>query len=333
MTIKDIAKAAGVSHSTVSRSLSDSPLIPSQTREKIKAIAQKQGYRVNAIARSLSLGRASCIALIYPEYFERPSINWLFSNVLSCIRKVLERERLDVMVAFPRNLDSGASGIERLASEHKVDGMLIIGDELEQGDLKCLSDSQVPYVFIHRRPECLEMASADYVCTDHVLGGRLAGERLLSLNRRRLACVSAIGEEFEARSLGFSAALADAGLDPEAVPFLYGDCSFEFGAGEGARFVLGVGHIDGVFCQTDLMALGLIQGLLDAGLRLPEEVSVVGYDDIELGVYLRPRLTTIHQPLAEMANLACERLIRLVAGKREGSLQKLIAPSLVVRES
>ena len=132
---------------------------------------------------------------------------------------------------------------------------------------------------------------------------------------------------------GFSAALADAGLDPAAVPFLYGDCSFGFGAGAGARFVLGAGSIDGVFCQTDLMAVGLIQGLRDAGKRVPEEVSVMGYDDIELGAYVRPRLSTIHQPIAEMASLACERLMCLVGGIREGRLQKLIAPSLVVRES
>lgn len=334
MTIKDIARLAGVSHSTVSRSLNDNPLIPPETRERIKAIAREQGYEVNAIARSLSRGKTSTVALIYPEYFERRSINVFFGNLLSLVRQVFEREMIDTIVAFPKNLHSGASSIRRLAKERKVDGMIIVNNEIDDEDLACLSDRGIPFVFLHKRPLGRALTSIDYVCSDHEAGGRLAGERLVSLGRRRLLCVAAIGEEFDARSSGFSRALADSGLDPADARSVYGDCSFEYGAGPAADQVLGSGRYDGVFCQTDLMALGLIQSLLRAGRRVPEDVAVVGYDDIEMGAYFIPSLTTIHQPLEEIATAACERLIEILSGRGEAAaLQLLLPPSLVVRNS
>lgn len=334
MTIKDIAKLAGVSHSTVSRSLSDSPLIPEETRERIKAIARAQGFEPNAIARSLSRGKTQTIALIYPEYFERPSINVFFGNLISLVRQVFEREMVDVIVAFPRNLHSGASSIVRLAKERKVDGMLIVNNEIEASELDCLAERGLPYVFLHKKPSGAELRSIDYVCTDHEAGGRLAGERLLSCGRRELVCVAAIGEEFDARSSGFREALSGAGIGAQGFGTINGDCSFEYGAGYAAELVLDSPSIDGVFCQTDLMALGLIQSLVRAGRRVPEDISVVGYDDIEMGAYFSPSLTTVHQPLAEIANAACERLIELLAERAPGEpMQSLIAPSLVLRES
>ena len=334
MTIKDIAKLAGVSHSTVSRSLSDNPLIPSETRERIKAIARERGFEVNAIARSLSSGKTSCVALIYPEYFERHSINIFFSSLLGHIRQVFEREMVDVLVSFPKNLHSGTSSIQRLANQRRVDGMLIVNNEIESEDLACLKGAKIPYVFLHKHPVGAEVSKADYFCTDHIAGGRIAGERLLSLGRRRLLCVSALGEEFEARSEGFSKALGEAGVESGGSRTIYGDCSFEFGAGEATGRALAGRGVDGIFCQTDLMALGLVQGLVAAGKRVPEDISIVGYDDIDLGSYSRPALTTVHQPLGEIAALACERLIELLSGRGPSRPQhRLVSPSLVIRET
>jgi LacI family transcriptional regulator len=334
VTIKDIAKLAGVSHSTVSRSLSDNPLIPPETRDRIKAIARERGFEVNATARSLSRGKTSCIALIYPEYFERHSINIFFSSLLGHVRQVFEREMVDVIVSFPKNLHSGTSSIQRLANQRRVDGMLIVNNEIAREDLDCLAGARIPYVFLHKRPVGSEVAQADYFCTDHVAGGRIAGERLVAQGRRRLLCVSAIGEEFDARSEGFSRAIGEAGIELETSATIFGDCSFEFGAGEATERVLAARGVDGVFCQTDLMALGLVQGLIKAGRSVPGDLSIVGYDDIDLGSYFRPALTTIHQPLGEIAAEACERLIELLSGEGPSHpLQRLISPSLVIRET
>lgn len=335
VTLKDIAKLAGVSASTVSRSLNDSPLIPEETRRHIRQVALDHGFAFNASARSLSLGQTGTIALIFPDYFERFSINLFFSSLQSHIRTVLERAQIDVLVAFPQSRHTHQSNLQKLITGRKVDGMIIVNNEVDPDDIALLKKTGMPYVFLHKHPEDNEVPDADYFCTDHVEGGRLAATHLASLGRSRLLCVSALGEEFDARTEGFINGLRQAGIasDPE---MLYGDCSFEFGVDSVVTRVLADpegSRINGIFCQTDLMALGVLQGLLHAGIRVPEEVSVVGYDDIELGKGFRPALTTVRQPLKEITELACERLIERLGGAAIRPEHRLIMPELMVRES
>jgi LacI family transcriptional regulator len=336
VTLKDIAKLAGVSSSTVSRSLNDSPLIPEETRRQVRKIARDLGFAFNASARSLSLGQTGTIALIFPDYFERFSINLFFSSLQSHIRTVLEKAQIDVLVAFPRNRANGESNLRKLIVGRKVDGMIIVNNEVEPDDVAALKQAGMPYVFLHKHPEDGQVPDADYFCTDHVEGGRLAARHLASRGRRNLLCVSAIGEEFDARTAGFLGGLADAGWSGAAPEVLFGDCSFEFGSREVVARLTGPSdgaRVDGVFCQTDLMALGVIQGLLRAGIRVPEDVSVVGYDDIELGAGFEPSLTTVRQPLREITERACERLIERLEGAVIQPEHRLLQPSLVVRGS
>lgn len=335
VTLKDIAKLAGVSASTVSRSLNNSPLIPEETRRHVRKIAGDHGFAFNASARSLSLGQTGTIALIFPDYFERFSINLFFSSLQSHIRTVLERAQIDVLVAFPQNRHSRQSNLQKLITGRKVDGMLIVNNEVDPEDLALLKKTGMPYVFLHKHPEDNEVPDADYFCTDHGEGGRLAALQLAARGKRRVLCVSALGEEFDARTEGFTAGLVQAGLGG-APEILYGDCSFEFGAESVVDRVLAdpAGtRVDGIFCQTDLMALGVIQGLLHVGIRVPEEISVVGYDGIELGKGFRPSLTTVRQPLKEITELACERLLERLGGAEIRPEHRLIKPELIVRDS
>jgi LacI family transcriptional regulator len=336
VTLKDIAKLAGVSASTVSRSLNDSPLIPEETRSHVRQVAQAHGFTFNASARSLSLGQTGTIALIFPDYFERFSINLFFSSLQSHIRTVLERAQIDVLVAFPRNRFSAESNLQKLVTGRKVDGMLIVNNELDADDMAGLQRAGMPYVFLHKHPEDQVVPNADYFCTDHVEGGRLAATHLVAQGKRRLLCVSALGEEFDARTEGFQRGLAQAGFQGPAVETMYGDCSFEFGAGEVVARILSnpeTDRIDGVFCQTDLMALGVLQGLARAGLKVPSDVSVVGYDDIELGKAFLPALTTVRQPLREITELACQRLIDRMGGADFVPEHRLLRPELMTRET
>jgi len=336
VTLKDIARLAGVNASTVSRSLNDSPLIPLETRRYIRKIAEENGFAFNASARSLSLGQTGTIALIFPDYFERFSINLFFSSLQSHIRTVLERAHIDVLVAFPRNRSTGESNLEKLVTGRKVDGMLIVNNEVDAQDVACLKKAGTPYVFLHKHPDDGQVPDADYFCTDHVEGGRLAAGHLLARGKSRLLCVSAVGEEFDARTAGFQQGLRDSGARYEVVEVLYGDCSFEYGTGAVTRRVLEAaqgGRIDGVFCQTDLMALGLLQGAARAGLRVPEDLAVVGYDDIELGRDFLPALTTVGQPLKEITELACERLLERLRGVKVPPEHRLLKPELKLRET
>lgn len=336
ITLKDIAKLAGVSASTVSRSLNNSSLIPDETRRHVQKVARDHGFAFNASARSLSLGQTGTIALIFPDYFERFSINLFFSSLQSHIRTVLERAHIDVLVAFPRNRFSHESNLQKLVTGRKVDGMIIVNNEVDAEDVACLRRAGMPYVFLHKHPEDQSVPDTDYFCTDHVEGGRLAAQHLVAQGKRRLLCVSAVGEEFEARTEGFLQGLAELGLahlEPEVIS---GDCSFEFGITQVVDRILADpegSRIDGVFCQTDLMALGLLQGLGRAGVAVPREVSVVGYDDIELGRSFLPALTSVGQPLKEITELACERLIERLGGSDTQPEQRLVRPVLMVRET
>ena len=334
ITIRDIAKIAGVSHSTVSRSLNDSPLISEEQKTKIKELARELGFEFNASARGLSRGKTGSIALIFPEYFDRFSINLFFSSLQSNIRNVFEREGIDVVVAFPKNRFTGESNIQKLVSRRKVDGVLIINNEVDGMDVKLMNEAGIPYVFVHKHPPDMLECDADYFCTDHFAGGYLAGKRLISSGKKKLMCISAIGEEFDARTGGFEAALKDSGLSLDRRLILYGDCTFEYGIKAATENIIPGGQIDGVFCQTDFMALGVVQGLVRSGIKVPEQVSVVGYDDIELDSFFTPALTTIHQPSKEIATLASERLIEHLKGKRRKKHEhKMVTPSLVIRDT
>ena len=351
ITIRELAHLAGVSPSTVSRSLNDSPLIPEETRLRIRDLASAHGYTFNANARSLSLGRTGTVALIFPDYFESFSISLFFTALQRHVRANLEARNLDVLVAFPFNRFAQTSNIEKLVRGSKVDGMIIVDNEFASSDRDCLSQAGIPYLFLHKHPDASSDSSADagvnafsavgadYFCADHFEGGRLAAERLISLGRRHFLVARVAGEEFDARSAGFLQGVKDSGLDDATVEVMYAGLTFDDGYSQvGSRALASGSSFDGIFCQSDLMALGAMSALVSSGVRIPEDVSVVGYDDIELGRDFHPSLTTIRQPLERIASLACERLAQLMDSggdrvRQTDPIRHLVKPELVIRES
>ena len=358
ITIRELAKIAGVSPSTVSRCLNDSPLIPEETRLRIRQVASAEGFTFNASARSLSLGRTGTVALIFPDYFESFSISLFFTALQRHVRANFEEKNIDVLVAFPFNRFARSSNIEKLVRGQKIDGMLIIDNEFAQADRDCLIRAGIPYLFLHKHPDASADPGADYFCTDHFEGGRLAAGHLVALGRRKLLVATAKGEEFEARTAGFMQGLKDAGFDGSSVEIARSGLTFADGYAQVGQRVAsaGPGAFDGIFCQSDLMALGAMSAIGAAGVSIPQDVSVVGYDDIELGRDFHPALTTVRQPLAELAALACERLAariesRCPDGGTEAEvghaaplceerrahqlepIRHLMKPTLVIRES
>jgi LacI family transcriptional regulator len=333
VTIKDIAKIAGVSHSTVSRSLNDSPLISTETKQRIQQIAKELGFEFNANARGLSIRKTGTIGLIYPEAFEDFNVNLFFSPLHNHIRRTLEREALDLIVGFPKNRFTGESNIQKLINRKKVDGLIIVHSKVDYYDLNYIKSSRIPFVFLHQKPAHID-DEVDFFCTDHFKGGYLATDHLLKLGCRNIICLSADGEEFEMRTEGYKAALNDAAIPFNDSLVLKGDCSFDSGY-KAIKQTSGIlKKIDGIFAQSDLMALGAIQALQQLNIKVPQDIAVVGYDDIELGTYFSPKLTTVHQPREEIATLACERLIELLSDKaKKRKAKKIVQPTLVIRES
>jgi LacI family transcriptional regulator len=336
VTTKSIAKIAGVSQSTVSRSLNDSNLISEDTKKKVKQIAKELGFEFNANARSLKTSNTGTVSLVYPENFDDFSLHLYFSSLYNQIRESLEKADLDLIVTFLRNRFTGQDSIKKLVSRKKVDGFIIVQSNLKREILNFLKQSKIPFVFLHLYPSAYNTQEVDAVYTDHFKGGYLAAEHLIGLGRKKIICLAVAGREAEffMRTKGFKAAHEDYGLVAPKDFLFYGDRSFKSGYQSIITRQSTLKKVDAVFAHTDLMALGVIAALKELHIGVPEDIAVVGYDDIELCTYFHPYLSTIHQPREEIARLTCERLIELLSTKKPTQAKKLaIEPRLIVRES
>lgn len=345
LTIRDIARLAEVSPSTVSRSLNDSPLVSAETKSRIREIADRGNFAFNATARSLVTQKTGIIGLICPDSFDEYQYSLHTTLLINQIRRQLESDDLDLIVKF-RYDANGSNSIHHLLDSRKVDGLIIINPDITEEELTYIHTQRMPVVFVQAIPPTLSLEDENYIFADHVAGGTIATDHLARLGHERILCFTVDTPEgsFRERTDGYRRALEDHGLPVDEELIQAGDGTFEFGyqyvTRNGDRFRDGV---TAIFSQTDIMALGAIEGLWDSGLKVPGDVAVVSYDDIGFGKDFRPRLTTVHQPRDRLAVAACRRLGEMVASPRgageEGAsgararLQRRVQPYLVVRES
>ncbi|MGC9311864.1 MAG: LacI family DNA-binding transcriptional regulator [Sediminispirochaetaceae bacterium] len=336
VTIKDIARIAGVSHSTVSRSLNDSPLISDKTKSRIKQIAGELNFAFNSSAQSLSTRRTGTIGIIYPELFDTFGNSLYLGLLVQGLRHGLEQASLDSIGSFPTNHYTGDSNINKLISRKKVDGLLLIHPEIPVKDWEYISSSGIPFVVLHFKPRSFDYSLMNYLFTDHVYGGYMATRLLTDAGCRKILCLREDSREiqFIERTEGYMQALQETGISFDPGLIRGGDCSFEFGYNTIMNSREELKSIDGVFAEADLVAIGAIEAMKELGIRIPEDIKVVGYDDTELGKYFRPKLTTIHQPREEHARLACERLIQMLdENDTSPTMQKILKPLVIYRET
>lgn len=344
LTIRDIARIADVSPSTVSRSLNDSPLVAEETKTRIRDIAERGNFSFNATARSLVMQRTGIVGLICPDSFDEYQYSLHLTLLINQIRRILETADLDLIVKFRRDA-TGENSIRHLLDSRKVDALIIINPDITAEELDYIHDHRMPAVFVQAIPPYVDLAGENYVFADHVAGGTIATDHLIRLGHRRILCFTVDTEEgsFHERTDGYRRALSDHGLAVDEDLVTVGNGTFEFGyqfvVQNAGRFRDG---ITAIFSQTDIMALGAIEGLWDIGLQVPHDIAIVSYDDIGFGKDFRPRLTTVHQPRDRLAVAACRRLEELLGESRTkpaaaeaGSelMQRRVQPYLVVRES
>lgn len=336
LTIKDIAKLAGVSPSTVSRSLNDHPRIPEGTRLRIKRIAEETGFEFNSNARGLSSSnKTDTIGVIFPQTFDEIVSGFFYNYLMKKVQFDIEKHSLDNIVGFPENRFDRKSNIVRLIDRRKIDGFIIATPYFQQSDYDYIVKNTVPHVFLHNRPQNLHMHSLG-IFTDHVRGGYMAAEYLIKRGHRRIMVVQQKEHdlEFRERTDGFIAAHNDAGLRADRNLFI--DSTTTISAGydsiEANREMLK--DITAIFFQSDIMAIGGIRALQNMGYHIPSDISVIGYDDLELDTHFHPKLTTIHQPVTEIAELAVESLLEFIKAKTMTEDRQLqLDPTLVERDS
>ncbi len=339
-TLKDVARAAGVSMATVSRSLNGSTLIPEKTRKRVREIADELGFEFNAHARSLITRRVGTIGIILPPNYDRFGVNLYHGTLHSSLRSVLECNDIDLLVAFLNNHFTGANNIRKLVARKKVDGLIIVQPVFEKDLIDYLHAKDMPFVFSHYPPPDPCPPDIDIIYPDNEYGGYLAAKHLGSIGRKRVLCVTAVGEEreFVLRLAGARRGLAESGITLSDGDLLSGDQGMESGYSAVMRAADRVRHCDAILALNDLMAIGALLAVGRLGLRVPEDVAIIGYDDTDLAASVRPALTTIHQPREELSLVTCERLLELIRTRQDGggprdARRTLLTPKLVVRET
>jgi len=341
LTIKDIAKIAGVSHTTVSRSLNDSPLVAEETKKRIKEIAENMGFEFNAHARSLSTNKTGTICIIFPEGFGEYGVSMYYNSLMHQLWKSFGEENIDIIVSFPKNFATGESNLKRLINSKKIDGIIIVHPKLTQVDEQVtflIERLKIPYIFLHHYPDFLENKDFDVIYTDHFNGGYYAAEHLIKLGHEKIMCITSYGEslEFKQRTEGYKAAINRYGLNFDGELIFKGYRNIESGYNiikENINLIFNK-KVTAIFAQTDMMAIGAILALKERGVRVPEDISIVGYDDIDLASSFKPSLTTIHQPKEEMAILACKRMVELInSNKKRKKIELILQNKLIIRET
>jgi DNA-binding LacI/PurR family transcriptional regulator len=322
LTMDDLAAIAGVSKVTVSRALSHSELVAPATRKKVQDLAAAHGYKVNLQARNLRMQKSYTVAVVVEmtPSAERPMSGPYPLEILGGVSQALASAGYNLLLATGR----GARDDQIYSS----DGVILLGQGLRDDAVHRLSESDVPFV-VWGAP------STDHsyvvVGSDNQQGGVLAAERLLALGRRRLVFLGdADHPEVAARLAGYERTLAAAG----AQLISSRACPFTFAGGFNAMETLLTGQsntFDGVFCGSDQVAMGAIHSLTDRGLSVPEDVSVIGYDDTPMAANFVPPITSIHQSWSEGGILLGEKILAMIAGRRPES--ELLPASISIRKS
>lgn len=331
-TIADIARICCVSKSTVSRALNDSPLISSETKERIRAVAKERNFQINIPARRLSLQRSHTIAFVFHAYQCREvfSLNDLFFlEIIGAVTSTLSTHHYDLLVA---NVDPhDPDWPHQFLDTGRVDGFILLTSTRKNLHIKALVEMKAPFIVWNTAP--LPDGSYCSVSGDNFGGGKLATGHLLRIGRRRIGFLGGPADEYEAqrRYGGYAAALQENGLEVDPALVTHGEWTSESGAAQMRELLARAPELDGVFANSDLMAIGAINVLREAGRRVPQDVAVVGYDDLSIAKVHSPSLTTISQNLPLVGKLLAQNLIQNI---ETGLVTNVIIPAeLVIRES
>jgi LacI family transcriptional regulator, galactose operon repressor len=337
ITIKDIARMAGVSHSTVSRSLNNSSRVKQETKEKIRIIAEKFDFEFNAGARSLSTRKTGTVGIIHPELYNNYSGSIFSNSLISEIMKRLDQAGIDSIPVFSESRENSSSNIRRLTRQQKVDAFVIVDSLVSSEDWSFISKFKIPTIQLHYRPKYTAPEVINYIYSDNIFGGRLATDYLIEHGCKSIMCITIKSEHPEIldRLEGFFLSMKQNNISVDKNLIFEEDCSLFRGEQVIRENIDKLKSIDGIFVHADIMALGVINELKKQGYRVPEDIRVIGYDDIELCTYFTPMLTTIHQPKELLAEKACNKLKEIMGHSAESGeiLQEIVAPYLVERET
>jgi LacI family transcriptional regulator len=327
-TIKDVALKAEVSVTTVSHVVNDTRHVSPKVRERVELAIRELGYVPNAMARSLKSNTTSTLGMLIPN-----SSNPYFAEIVRIVEDRCFGAGYTLVLCNTDDEPHRQSVYLKVLAERRIDGLIVVSTGDDDSLVKQLHGLRMPTVLVDREiadPAC------DLVETAHMQGGLLAVRHLLSLGHKRIACIGGpVGVmPSEQRIEGWRMALAEAGATPNADALLWRGGFTSQGGYEAMHAILRTEQKpSAVFVCNDLMAIGALRAAHESGVHVPDELSIVGFDDIELSAYTSPPLTTVAQPKERIGALAVDMLLERVGGKRRDARKVVLQPELRVRAS
>ncbi|MGB9775970.1 MAG: LacI family DNA-binding transcriptional regulator [Anaerolineae bacterium] len=335
-TLEEVAKLAGVSRSTVSRVVNQQPNVRPEVRERVWKVIRQTGYQPHAAARSLVTRRTRVIGLIIPQAVTTLFTDPYFPILMRGIADACNAHHYHLMLSLfsHRRVQESRTRHDLLYQQvlrsRYLDGVVVSSAPRDDPIFPRLLEDGVPFVIVGRYPH----ERANYVDVDNVVGARMAVEHLLRLGHERVATITGPLNMFAAqdRLEGYRQALVARGIPVDEELIAEGD--FTEQGGRAAMQRLLPRRPTAVFAASDMMAAGAMKVLREAGLRVPEDVAVVGFDDVPLASMVEPPLTTVRQPIEQLGSMAVELLVSLLENPGGEVVHRVVLPTeLVIRAS
>ena len=333
-TLQDVARRAGVSTATVSKVLSNTPYFTEQTRQKVMHAVEELNYRPNLAARALSTGKTRIIALVLPHIYDAIFKDPHVMAILEGVEAETTRADYSLLLSTPQLSQNGADeNFKRLIRSGYIDGMIAIDNVPIASVAKEAREQAIPTVVIGYH-------ESEYrVLSDDRQGGRMIVDHVLRLGHRRIGFISveqnknfAVNE----RVAGMGEALEQHGLDIDMLPCVESDFSTAGGARAVAELMHSHPDLTAIICLNDRMAMGAVQQLHHTGYRVPDDLTVTGYDNLAVTGIYTPPLTTVDQKATVLGQMAVNILMGVLADKVPAHIEQspvVLSPELVVRAS
>ncbi len=329
LTISRIAELSGVSKATVSRVLNGYPHIRPEIREKVQKVIAETGFQPNNVARLLASDRSNIIALIIPSGPYAVFTDPYFPVLTQGISQAANRNHQTLALFIMQSEEEGHETVRHILNTGLIDGMIITADRKDASLIPSVIEHKMPFVVIGR-PE--HTPNASYIDADNVGGSYLATQHLISLGYKRIATIaSSQNSSGDDRFTGYCRALADHQIPMNESLIAFGDYSLQSGY-EATQKLLPASP-DAIFVASDTMALGVLRALREAGLRVPQDIAIVGYDDLPPALQADPALTTIRQPIEKIGGLAVEMLMEVITAPNAERQERILPTQLIVRAS
>ncbi len=325
-TIYDIAKAVGVTQTTVANALAGRGNVSEATRQRVLQCAQDMGYRPNVLARGLAKGKTFTLGFLLPTI-----ANPFYPEIAEEIERIAHAHDYQLLLCNThQDYALGRQNLERLVSRW-VDGIIVMGSSMDLADIARQFQQGLPTVLCNWQ-ENEPSPGIPQVNVDFYHAGELAAQHLLSLGHRRIAII--VDEPQQTSRLeGFRTALLKADVTLQSDMIQQGYSTLESGHAAAKKLLASSQLPTAIFATTDWMAIGALEAIREEGLRVPEDLSIIGLDDVVVGAHISPSLTTIAIPKHQLAKEATELLLRQIDGKSDPSESILLLPSLLIRHS